>query len=249
MPTLRELQQELRAALLDGDEHAAAARIQPDGPGPPARLAVYRHHVMTSLTAALESTYPVVARLVDQRFFRYAADRYIREHPPTGPCLFEYGGDFGDFLERFEPTRHLAYLPDVARLEWAMNVASHADDAAPISPDALRSSAEVALHPCVTLLGSPWPVDAIWRANQPQATDQTVNLDSGGVRVQVWRERDDVVFRRLGVEAFAFVDGLRRGGGLEAATEAALAADPAADLAALIRMLLDDGVLIAAGPR
>ena len=165
MPTLRELQAGFRDALLGGDEHAAAAAVRGDGLGAAPRLAVYRHHVFTSLTAALESIYPVVVRLVDARFFGYAADQHIREHPPASPCLSEYGAELGDFLARFEPSRHLAYLPDVARLEWAMNAALHAPDVEPIAPKALRAPVTLALHPSVTLLRSPWPLDAIWRAN------------------------------------------------------------------------------------
>jgi hypothetical protein len=244
MSTLRELQAQIRVAMLDGDEREAAATVHHDELGPSARLAVYRHHVLTSLTAVLESTYPVVARLVDPRFFRFAADRYIRAQPPTGPCLFEYGGSFGDFLEAFEPTRHLAYLPDVARLEWAMNVALHAPDAAPIDSAGLRSGAAVTLHPSLTLITSPWPIDVIWHANQPDATDLTVDLGAGAVRLQVWRAGDDVVFRRLGAGALAVRDALLRTGDLEQAAEGALAADPAVDLTGLIRELLDEGILI-----
>jgi hypothetical protein len=244
MPTLRELQASFRNALLGGNEEPAAVDVRGDGLGAAARLAVYRHHVFTSLTAALESIYPVVARLVDPRFFRYAADQYIRANPPASPCLSEYGADLAEFLARFEPSRHLAYLPDVARLEWAVNAALHAADAEAIAPEALRAPARLALHPSVTLLQSPWPLDAIWRASQSEAESGAVDLDAGGVLLQVWRGGDEVVFRRLSVAGFALRDALTRGGRLNDAAEAALAADAGADLAALIRELLDDEVLI-----
>jgi hypothetical protein len=249
MPTLRELQSHFRAALLDGDGRAAVAAVHDGDLGAPARLAVYRHHVVTSLTATLESTYPVVARLVDPRFFRYAADRFIRAHPPTGPCLFEYGAGLADFLAGFEPSRHLAYLPDVARLEWAMNVALHAPDVSLLDPEALRFPTAIALHPSLTLLASPWPIDTIWYANQPDASEQAVDLDAGQVRLQVWRAGDDVVFRRLAVGAYAFREALGRTGAVELAAGAALATDPALDLARVVRDLLDDEVLIARQPR
>jgi len=133
--------------------------------------------VLGSLTAALEATFPVVVRLVDARFFRFASDRYMRAEPPGGPCLFEYGATFPDFLAAFEPCRHLAWLPDVARLEWALNAALHAPDAVALTAETLRArpagtleSAALALHPSVTLLESPWPVDAVWRATRPTAT-------------------------------------------------------------------------------
>jgi hypothetical protein len=243
-PGLRELQTGFRAALLDGDERVVTAAIGADGLGSSARLAVYRHHVFASLTAALESTYPVVARLVDPRFFRYAAHRYVHDHPPSSPCLFDYGAALPDFLAAFEPCRHLAYLPDVARLEWAMNAALHAPEAPAIAPEALRTTAVVALHPSVTLLTSAWPVDAIWRSNQPGVVDDAVDLRAGTVRLQVWRAGDEVVFRGLSPAAFAFRAGLARTGRLEHAAEAALGADPAADLVTLVREVLDDEVLV-----
>jgi hypothetical protein len=249
MLTLRELQAGVRAAILDGDARAVAPAVRADDLGVAARLRVYRHHVFTSLTAVLESTYPVIARLVDPRFFRYAADRYIREQPPAGPCLFEYGASFPDFLAAFPPSRPLAYLPDVARLEWAMHVAGHAPDVPPVEPDALRALPTLALHPSLTLLASAWPIDAIWRANQPGAAEAAVDLEGGGVELQVWRARDEAVFRPLTPVDFAFRDALRRAGRLEAAAEAALAADPDAPLAALVRQLFDERVLVAAGAR
>jgi hypothetical protein len=45
----------------------------------------------------------------------------------------------------------------------------------------------LALHPSVTLLRWPWQLDAIWRANQPGAAEDTGDLARGGVLLQVWR--------------------------------------------------------------
>jgi hypothetical protein len=244
MLALRELQVGFRAALLADEAEAVAGVVRADGLGASARLAVYRHHVFTSLTAALEATYPVVVRLVDRRFFAYLAHHYIRASPPAGPCLHEYGGTLPAFLARFEPCRHLGYLPDVARLEWAMNLALHAADVPSIEPRALLDPGPVTLHPSVTLLSSPWPVGAIWRANQPDAGADPVDLTSGGVRLQVWRADDVVVFRVLSPAAFAFRAALARTGRLEGAVAAALDADPAADPALLLREVLDEQALV-----
>jgi hypothetical protein len=238
--------------VLTGDEAPVAGEIVADGLDASARLAVYRHHVFSSLTAALEAMFPVVCRLVDRRFFGYAADAFIRAHPPVGPCLFEYGAAFPAFLAEFPACRHLAYLADVARMEWAMNVALHAPDAPAIDPAALtRLAPEAAgalgfdLHPSVTLLRSPWPIERIWRANQPDAgTDATVDLDAGPTWLQVWRVDDDIVFRALAPAAFAFREALGRGRSLAEAADAALEIDEAVDLAALVRAVLDEGLLI-----
>jgi hypothetical protein len=256
MPALADLQRDVRAALLGGRDAAAAREVVADGLAPAARLAVYRHHVLTSLTAALEATFPAVVRLVDVRFFRYACDRYVRSQPPAGPCLFEYGATFPDFLAAFPPCRDLAYLPDVARLEWAMNVALHAPDADPLTAETARGlppgaleSGPLALHPSVTLLSSPWPVDAIWRASQPDAApDARVALDAGAVRLVIRRRRDEVTFRALTPAALAFLGAIARAGRLAPAAADVLEAEPGLDLAALLRESLDDEVLAAPPP-
>src|SRR5215510_16605687 len=112
MPSLRDVQARFAEGLL-GDDGAIADLVAGDGLDPRARLAVYRHHVLTTLTAALEAAYPVVCRLVDRRFFAYVADVFIRRHPPTGPCLAEYGAALPDFLAAFAPCAPFPFLPDV----------------------------------------------------------------------------------------------------------------------------------------
>jgi len=253
VPSLREVESDLRLALLGGDDAPARAWIRGDGLAPAARLAIYRHHVVTTLTAALQAVFPVVCRLVDERFFAYATDRYIRVDPPSGPCLFEYGAGFADFLAEFPPCRSLPYLADVARLEWAMQRALHAPDASPlpiraiqgVAPD-LAASLTITIEPSVTLLPSRYPIDRIWHANQT-AEPEPVNLADGGARLEIRRYGDAVVFCKLEPAAFAFRHALARGADLAAATAEALAADPSFDLGSALVTLFRDGLPIALG--
>jgi len=253
MTSLRELQRDVRAALLGSEDAGAAALVAADGLAPEARLQIYRHHVFTTLTAVLQAVFPVVCRLVDERFFGYAADRYIRVEPPSGPCLFEYGATFPEFLDAFPPCRDLPYLGDVARLEWAMHRALHAPDAAPLGPEALRSVAPeaaggliLALDASVSLLASQWPIEAIWRANQPGAVEEgvTVDLRAGGVALEVRRRGDDVACRVIAPAVHAFRCALADGRPLAAATERALAADPTFDLPGELGALFREGLPI-----
>ena len=111
-----------------------------DGLAPAARLAIYRHHVLTTLTAALESAYPVVVRLVDRALLRLRG-RSLHPPPPAGRAVLgEFGESFSEFLAGFPASAHLPYLPDVARLEWALHAAQHAEDAVALD---LRPLAEV----------------------------------------------------------------------------------------------------------
>lgn len=230
MPTLHEVQSLFRGAMFGVEAPELLEAIAGDGLQPTARLQIYRHHVLTSLTEALKTIFPVVCRLVDVRFFAYAADAYIRQQPPVQPCLFEYGASFPAFLAAFPPCQGLPYLADVAQLEWALNAAYHAPEHVPVTVDTLRSiPAEqlgdvcLQIDPARHLLHSVWPVDAIWRANQDdQAQVPPTDLAAGGVCLEVLRCEDDVGFRRLEPALYAFRAALAAGQSLTAATEAAL---------------------------
>src|SRR5260370_25436740 len=87
MLALHDLQRVFKDGLLADDEETVLAYIAGDGLDPRARLALYRHHVLTTLTATLESAFPVVCQLVDKRFFAYASDAFIRHPPPARRCL------------------------------------------------------------------------------------------------------------------------------------------------------------------
>jgi hypothetical protein len=134
---LLELQIQLRQAVLGGDTAEIVAAIRGDELDPAARIGIYRNHAFAILSASLRGTFPVICRLVDERFFAYAAHEYLREHPPRSRCLVEYGADFADFLADFEPCKALPYLADVARFEWALNIAAKragSRSAAPAGP-------------------------------------------------------------------------------------------------------------------
>jgi hypothetical protein len=252
MLALRELQAAFAEALQGEASPALLAEIAEDGLDATARLDIYRHHVRTTLTDVLMSAYPVVCRLVDPRFFAYAADRFIGAHLPASPCLHEYGEAFPEFLGEFPPCRDLAYLPHVARLEWAMHVARFADDAVALDPARLAAVApdrtpelSLRLDPSASYVDSPWPIDAIWRAHQPEAAPGgPVDLSAGGVRLEIRRSADDVVFRPLDAPTFVFRRALHDGQTMTEAAEAALTVAADFPLAQALRDLLAEGIAV-----
>ncbi len=103
------------------------------------------------------------------------------------------------------------------------------------------------LHPSVSLLESPWPIDRIWRANQPGSNpDATVSLDQGGARLEVYRLEDGVMFRTIAADTYAFRSALASDLDLQGAVGAARRADPSFDLTDALRELLDDGLIVGA---
>ena len=255
MPTdvsmLLELQMQLRRAVLRGDTAEIVAAILGDGLDPAARVGIYRNHAFATLGDTLRGTFPVVCRLADKRFFAYAAHEYLREHPPHSRCLVEYGADFADFLARFAPCEQLPYLADVARFEWALNIAATVPEETPLQAERLAAipPAEAAyvalrLQPSLSYFASPWPVDAIWEANQRDEVP-AIDLASGGTSLQIRRAGERVGWRRLDPGNFAFRTALADGLVLAAAISAATLQDPAFELTASLRQVFAEGLAVA----
>jgi len=246
MPDLDRLQQLMCSAIRGRHEPELLAMIEEGGLQPEARLQIYRNHVILTLTEALKATFPVVCRLVDERFFRYAAHEYIGESLPSHPCLAEYGGSFPDFLATFPACRELVYLADVARLEWAINRALHAAAADAADRSGLRTSDPVLmLHPSLQLVASRWPIGRIWRANQPDRDGhEVINLDDGEARVLVFRRDDRVVMIGIEESAYAFLDGIAHGARLEEANRAARRIAPSFNSAGTLDLLFTEGLIV-----
>ncbi|HXQ40440.1 MAG TPA: DNA-binding domain-containing protein [Candidatus Udaeobacter sp.] len=252
MSALRELQCAVGRAVLGRDEASIVEAIHGDGLDPAARLGIYRNHYLFSLTEALKAIYPVVCRLVDERFFDYAARGFIDKAPPREPCLFEYGAAFPNFLAEFPAAAKVIYLPDVARLEWAINAALHAPAEAPIDGSAFAGVAGAdysklvfRLQPSVGFLASDWPVDRIWQANRPENENVgPLDLDEGGCCLEIRQQDDAVVFRRLEAGDFALRKALAEGQSLEAAAAVVLERDPLFDLPMALRRLMGEGLIV-----
>jgi hypothetical protein len=173
-------------ALLNPDAPLPPGIIDPQGRPAPKRFDVYRNNVTASLTAALEVSFPAVAKLVGLEFFRATALVFLRAHPPKSRIMMLYGDEFPAFLQTFPPAVSLGYLADVARLEQAIRESYHSVDATPIDParvtqldEAQLMAARLRLAPSLRLLKSDWPQLSIWQATlhageKPQMQPQDV---------------------------------------------------------------------------
>ena len=152
MPSLRELQRGFTAAALFGDMGALAeVGVVAGQLDPAARIAVYRNNVLGNYRRALAATYPVLRRLVGGPIFDAAIVAFVRAHPSRHGDVNRYGGELARFLETYPPAREPPYLPDIARLEWAIDQANIAADAAALDLAALAAvrsigSVNCALH-------------------------------------------------------------------------------------------------------
>jgi len=229
-PSLLELQRALRASLVVHDDTGVAAHVVDGAIGAAERLDVYRNTFAGVLTTALRLSYPAVHRLVGAEFFEGAARIFIETSPPESACLDDYGETFADFLSGFEPAASLAYLPDVARLEWAVNRALHALDAEPLDvrrlaalADADRASVRFTPHPSVGLVRARHPADLIWRGvlDEDDSALSAIDPNVGPAWLLVRRLPTGVEVRRINERAWLFTSALCAGMPLAAAFDVA----------------------------
>jgi hypothetical protein len=246
---LRDLQAAFAAHLAGVERADLAAEVLGDTIPAAARLRIHRRHVVESLASALATTFPTVQAVVGADFFRGLARAFVGQSPPCQPVLAEYGAGFPAFVAGHDAARDLPYLADVARLDWALNLAFHAPaggrlvaaDLAALPADQLPSL-RLSLAPGTVLVCSTYPLDRIWAASQPEAAADPVDLAAGGVRLLVLRRPDDAAFVSLSAAEAAFVAGLGERLTLE---EAAGRAAPGFDLSAGFARLLGLGVFAA----
>jgi hypothetical protein len=228
MPTLLELQAAMQASLLHRDDDAVSAMLA--GHITADRLDVYRNTFVHTLTKALRFCFPVTERLVGEEFFEGASQFFIADHPPREAWLDQFGGEFPDFLRAFPQAKSVAYLADVAELEWAVNSALHTADVAQLDVAALgtvrpEDQARIwfVAHPSVSLLRPAYPVDAIWRAvlaSDDEALGR-VDIESGPVNLLVERRETGIEVERLDEQSWLFVSKLCAGQPIEAALDTA----------------------------
>jgi len=165
--SLCEMQKDFGAAVTGQAVTAAHWLASPDADE---RIDVYRGTVRGVLVKALSLNYPAVQRLVGTDFFDWAAALYAIDHQPLAANLNDYGGSFPEFLQALPACSGIEYLPEVARIDWAVAKAIHAEDLEPLAPADLgvaieRADAAVFVaHPSVSLLECRFPADKIWSA-------------------------------------------------------------------------------------
>lgn len=198
---LAALQHLFAAAALGTASASEHARLETHLQGSlvlPARQGIeaYRTSVDGKLRRSLEQIYPVCHTLVGEEFFQAMASAFLEHGVSRSPDLGDFGAAFPAFLADFRPARSLAYLADVARLEWLWHRAFNAPDQPSLNLEALAQVPPehwdrlvFRLPAGAALIASDYPIHRIWEVNTiPTASHDVIDLDQGGIRIFVWRD-------------------------------------------------------------
>jgi hypothetical protein len=223
------------------------------GESVPQRFSLYRGNLSATGRRTLGQAYPVVLALVGEQFFGGLVHAYGRKMPSDSADLNQFGARFADFLAAFPPVADLPYLPDMARLEWALHLAHYAADAQGLAPESLAAlspaqleACRFTLHPACVLLASHWQVAALWQAHQEGGGQGMFPQDMQvASQALVCRPRWKAQVLVLDAAAHSALQVLQQGRTFGAALDVAFELDQAFDLGAHLRQWLAHAVLTA----
>jgi hypothetical protein len=183
MLALRDWQQHLQRAILDGDASADLQRaIRRHGVIAQQRIGVYRDAYFLRLAEALASNYPAIALYISETVgetvvetecetdFNVMAQAYARAYPSRHASIRWFGDRLDAFLRSQAPWSSNPVLHELARFEWALRHTVDAADAPVLTVEALQALPPdhwpellLTLQPAVTLLYLDWNAPAFWR--------------------------------------------------------------------------------------
>lgn len=222
-------------------------------------LRAYRANAQTVCVTALQAAYPSLAQLLGDENFAHLAHRLWQALPPLRGDLAQWGGDLPTFMAEFAPLQELLsehpYLPDVARVEWALHCASTASDAAFDAPSfQLLSESDpgrlrLRLAPGCSLHHSAFPVVAVVQLHDARAADwhsqarQAVMNQQAQIAL-VWRQGLRPMLISVDLASAAFIQTCLQGESLSLALDAALEQDARFDFSAWLAQQVHAGVLL-----
>ncbi len=188
---------------------------------PSERIDIYSNAYFFRLAEALGSVYPTVQQFVEMDEEPYAFTKlvaqYVGKHPSVSYKIEDCGASFAVFLENNEISFRFPFLPDLARVEWAVAEAVFRSRRPPLQSKEMAAvapedwaHARLECDSTVSLLSLNWAVVPLWENREqpiPHAPRETCRQN-----ILVFRAPNRrIQVRILSEEAFQILSGLDRG--------------------------------------
>jgi hypothetical protein len=136
---IADVQRRITDAMLSGEPSNARDTVIVVGADPMRRLAIHRQHYRSSLARSIVDRFPATVWLTGSEFVADAAKVFVQTHPPTRPCIAEYGEHFSRYLATRPAAAALPYLEQFATIDWHLGRLAIAADAPAITLDGCHS--------------------------------------------------------------------------------------------------------------
>jgi hypothetical protein len=231
MPTLAETQLLFRDAVVQGDTRYVdlLASLLVGGRSPEKRLIVHQRNYRQSLVDALLIKFPATGWLLGTPLLTEAATRFIREYPPQGPCIAEFGARFPDFLSQCSAAMSVPYVREFAELEWYVGQAAIAVSSVPVTLEELSfinaealADSLLELQPGLHYLSASWPVDELLELYLSETIAERFEFSPAEVDIEVRGARGEFHFNRLDRAEATFRKAISNGRSIGDAAQSAL---------------------------
>lgn len=251
MLALVDVQRGIRDALTSGRSSALGSMLIGDLE-PARRLGIHQRHYRVSLSSSLVTRYAATAWLVGSDFITAAAREFVSAHPPTRPCIAEYGEAFPRFLASRPAASSLPYLAQFASLEWHVARVALAIDRAPLTAEQLQAlgpdtiaAGSVSLQPGVHWAQVDWSIDELFSAYLADQAPEQFQLVSGPFDLEVRGARGAFTISRLDPGVLTFRSALASGRSVVEAITQASVAEPAFDATRAVVDVIASGLVVA----
>ena len=218
MSALARVQREFQDYLLRGESAVEAQVVGTARVPVTTRLGIYAGAYRSRLAEALESNYPVLARLLGAPDFEALASKYITAHDSPFFSIRYYGDALPKFLATREDYAAAPVLAELAQWEWAMTTVFDAADAPPLRAEELGripperwAQLRLRWHPSVQRLTLWWNVPQLWQALSEDQERPDMKLAAAPVEWLLWRENLTSYFRSLPPTEARVLDAARSG--------------------------------------
>jgi hypothetical protein len=242
------------SALIDTQQALVAALLSPRDAH--ARLSgergfdAYRNNAQALATRSLQASFPTLARWLGEDNTAGLAWAAWRATPPRRGDLAQWGHDLAAFLSAEPGLQDEAWLPDLARLEWALHQAQTARDPVPDLDSLQRLRRDdpehlsLVLAPGLAWVESRWPIASLlhlWQADPIDAQAVQACWDRAEAETaQVWRRGLRPLHRAALAGETDFLRALLAGASLGQALERT----PAFDFAIWLERAVREGLLL-----
>lgn len=253
MSALADVQRRVRDAVVMGDA-ASAASLFVGGKDATPRLAIHLRHYRASLVTAVLGRFPATGWLVGTPLIEEAAVQFVRDHPPSAPCIGEYGQRFPQFLATWPSAERVSYLRAFADLDWHLGRLAVAidlpaltrADVADVAADDLVD-AVLTIQPGTHYAHIEWPIDELMTLYLSDAAPAQFALVDTEVWIEVRGARGSFRFSRLTATEFSFRVGIAEGLSLGEAAQRAWDIDPTFDAGLGLAAIVDVGLATTIG--
>ena len=221
-------------------------------------LQVYHTNAQVAAIRNLQAAYPVIEQLVGGEAFALLARDLWHQLPPTRGDAAQWGADLAQLISSIAELKTEPYLPDVARIEWALHHAATAADAKlDVNSLALLTTHDpeaitLQLAPGTHIVNSSYPTASITTAHlyeNPSFEELQAKLRKNSPEsALIWRQGFRPSVAVCSTADAVFIQNLLDGASLAAALDASETVDtaPAFDFNTWLTQSAQSGLLVGA---